>query len=380
MTTYKSVTSLADIEDKYIFLVCDCVSPRETLLLGALADEYPHLGFYRSRKEPSTQGTSVVRKLNNKFYIAAFICYYPLESEDDFSKREMFFRVTLMEAIRKYQKLTLYYVIPRGPHSLKLDELAKVLAEEQKATITIIAKHEVNTPTLVKVEAGSLLEVAQTFFVAKKCKGWHPFYIEVEPALAKISQAIHDDMHRVVPPPDRIFRVFSLLPHKIRVVLVGQDPYPQPGRAVGLCFSFPVGKPPEDSLANIFKELCNDGFTANDDDGDLSPWFERGVFLINTALTTLQSTSGAHVTLWAEFTKRLFIFLNNLPQRLVFIMWGGKAQAYRKNLNEDKHMILTAAHPSPMNGGVNFFGSKPFSKCNQALVGFGYEPINWNLE
>ena len=185
----------------------------------------------------------------------------------------------------------------------------------------------------------------------------------------------------IYPPLDKIFTAFSLTPpEKIKAVIVGQDPYHQPNQAHGLAFS--VGKdvkiPP--SLRNIFKELNSDLGTPMPKNGNLSLWAEQGVFLINSVLTVEEGKPESHCRKgWETFTDAAISYINNLPQPVVYILWGKNAQAKERLINNKNHLVLKAPHPSPLSATRGFFGSKPFSTANNFLINNGAVPIDWDL-
>lgn len=191
----------------------------------------------------------------------------------------------------------------------------------------------------------------------------------------------------VFPPLPMVFNAFTtgkcIRPKDIKVVIIGQDPYPTPGAAIGLAFSHTDAYDKvQPSLKNIQKELKSDGFKCDDKSGDLTKWAEQGVFLINTALTVQEGKPGSHTKLWKDFTIQLFNELDNQPH-LVIIMWGADAQKLgKKSFDTDKHKFIKSSHPSPMSANAktaDFFGSKPFTKANSYLKKWNLTEIDWNL-
>jgi uracil-DNA glycosylase len=187
--------------------------------------------------------------------------------------------------------------------------------------------------------------------------------------------------HKIYPPPADIFNAFLYTPlSQLRVVLLGQDPYHQPGQAHGLAFSVPLGIPPPPSLRNILRELQNDLGYATPDHGTLIPWARQGVLLLNTCLTVRQGQPQSHTGRgWELFTQAVLHQLNHLPRRLVFLAWGRPAQITVRGINTARHVVITAAHPSPLSAARGFFGSRPFSRTNQALQQLGMPIIDWQL-
>ena len=182
------------------------------------------------------------------------------------------------------------------------------------------------------------------------------------------------------PQGDKIFNAFNLTPfNKVKVVILGQDPYHGPNQAHGLCFSVPPSVKPPPSLVNIFKELESDtGKKRNYHDGNLEHWAKQGVFLLNTTLTVERSKPLSHQDYgWSEFTNQVISLIDNELESIVFILWGSFAQSKKQLIDSNKHLILTAPHPSPLSAHRGFFGSKPFSKTNDFLHSKQIDMVNW---
>lgn len=188
--------------------------------------------------------------------------------------------------------------------------------------------------------------------------------------------------HLVFPPSDDVFNAFALTPlHNVKVVIIGQDPYHNVGQAHGLCFSVrpDVDIPP--SLVNIYKELHDDLGCYVPNNGYLVKWAEQGVLLLNTVLTVRAHQANSHRGIgWEEFTDAAIRILNKEDRPIVFILWGSPAQTKKKMLNNPKHLILEAPHPSPLSAYRGFFGSRPFSKTNVFLEQNGIQAIDWQIE
>lgn len=179
------------------------------------------------------------------------------------------------------------------------------------------------------------------------------------------------------PAPEAVFRALTLTPRdKVRVVILGQDPYPTPGRATGLAFSFPPGTPPRDSLKNILSELATDtGQTKAD--GDLTAWAQQGVLLLNTALTVPIGQANGHKGWgWDRLTQEILNATATDGPR-AFLLWGNPAQKLCAKLPRDGHLFLESPHPSPLSCYRGFFGSRPFSTINRWLQNHDQSPINW---
>lgn len=167
---------------------------------------------------------------------------------------------------------------------------------------------------------------------------------------------------------------------KVRVVILGQDPYHGPGQAHGLSFSVPVSVRPPPSLKNIFKELASDVGVKAPDHGNLKAWAARGVLLLNSVLTVEEGKAASHQGKgWELFTDAIIRKLNDEREGLVFFLWGAYAQKKGAFIDRKKHLVIESVHPSPLSAHRGFFGSKPFSKANTYLISHGEEPIDWSL-
>ena len=184
---------------------------------------------------------------------------------------------------------------------------------------------------------------------------------------------------RIYPPQEDIMKAFLLTPlDKVKVVIIGQDPYHEEGQAMGLSFSVHKGVPLPKSLINIYKELHDDLGIETPTTGDLTSWAKQGVLLLNTILTVRQGDALSHNDLgWQIFTDEVIKTLNMQPQKIVYILWGSYAISKKALLNNPNHLILTSVHPSPLSAYRGFFGSKPFSKTNEFLYP---DVVDWRLE
>lgn len=208
----------------------------------------------------------------------------------------------------------------------------------------------------------------------------------------------------IYPPQDKLFRALELTPpEKVKVCIIGQDPYHSPGAANGLAFSVPAGAPPQPSLTNIFKELESDLGLRRPPNGDLTPWAERGVLLLNTSLTVYEHQANSCQNWgWDRFIRDILHYLHSSNQPIVYLLWGGNAHTFMTELisspavypENNKHVVMErmlnkvyilSSHPSPFSaykgckGTPSFFGSKPFSTTNKFLEEMGAEPIDWEI-
>ena len=185
----------------------------------------------------------------------------------------------------------------------------------------------------------------------------------------------------VYPPAEDLFQAFALTPlEQVKVVILGQDPYHEPGQAHGLCFSVRPGVEIPPSLVNIFQELKEDLGCAPPESGYLEKWARQGVFLLNTVLTVRAHQAASHRGIgWEQFTDAAIRVLNAQDRPLVFMLWGRHAGEKSRLLNNPRHLVLTAPHPSPLSAYRGFFGCRHFSRCNEFLAAQGETPIDWQL-
>ncbi len=183
----------------------------------------------------------------------------------------------------------------------------------------------------------------------------------------------------VYPPGPLIFNAFNLCPFdKVKVVIIGQDPYHGPGQAHGLCFSVNDGIPFPPSLVNIFKEISSDLGVPVPTTGNLTRWANQGVLLLNATLTVRAHQAGSHQNHgWEEFTDAAIRALATEREHLVFLLWGAYAQKKGAFIDRNKHLVLASVHPSPLSAYHGFFGNKHFSQTNAYLTAHGQEPIRW---
>lgn len=185
----------------------------------------------------------------------------------------------------------------------------------------------------------------------------------------------------IFPPQDAWFRALELTPlDKVRVVILGQDPYHGPGQAHGLCFSVPPDVRPPPSLNNIYKELGTDMGLPRPPHGFLEHWARQGVLLLNSVLTVEMAKAASHSKKgWEPFTDAIIAHVNDKAEPVVFMLWGAYAHKKAANVDGSRHLLLKAAHPSPLSAHNGFLGCKHFSQCNAFLVSNGLPPIDWTL-
>lgn len=186
----------------------------------------------------------------------------------------------------------------------------------------------------------------------------------------------------VFPKPDDVYRALHLTSYeKVKVVILGQDPYHGPGQAHGLSFSVQPGVKHPPSLRNIFQELKDDLGCPVPNHGSLVSWAEQGVLLLNTVLTVRKGEANSHKGKgWERVTDRVIDVLNERDQPVVFVLWGRHAQNKKERIDQNKHYIIESPHPSPFSARNGFFGSRPFSKVNTYLKQMGFEEINWCIK
>ncbi len=185
---------------------------------------------------------------------------------------------------------------------------------------------------------------------------------------------------QIFPRGDEIFKAFELTPvEKVKVVILGQDPYHGVGQAMGLSFSVPADVPAPPSLKNIFKEIEDDLGCKMSGCPDLRKWAEQGVLLLNSVLTVRAGQPASHSAIgWQQFTDAVISYISNNCNGVVFLLWGNFARSKRDLIDKSRHYVLEAAHPSPLARGA-FFGCKHFSKTNEILLSEGKQPIDWRL-
>jgi uracil-DNA glycosylase len=187
--------------------------------------------------------------------------------------------------------------------------------------------------------------------------------------------------HQVFPPHPEVFAALHQTPYaEVRVLILGQDPYHGPGQAHGLCFSVRPGVAPPPSLRNIFAELEADLGFAPPNHGCLDSWTRHGVLLLNTSLTVRAHQAASHQKKgWETFTDQVIRTVADKPERVVFVLWGAAARKKKTLIDTSRHTVIASAHPSPLSAHNGFFGSRPFSRTNEALVAAGREPVDWRI-
>jgi len=204
-----------------------------------------------------------------------------------------------------------------------------------------------------------------------------------KPYYKKLYDFISEEYSRytVYPPGDDIFNAFHLTPlSKVKVVIIGQDPYHEPGQAHGLCFSVKQGVDIPPSLQNIYKELHDDVGFEIPDHGCLTSWAEQGVLLLNAVLTVRAHAAASHQNKgWEEFTDAVIRAVNEVDRPIVFLLWGSFARSKSKMLTNPNHLVLEAPHPSPLSAYRGFLGCRHFSRANDFLTAHGTEPVDWTI-
>jgi uracil-DNA glycosylase len=202
--------------------------------------------------------------------------------------------------------------------------------------------------------------------------------------MAELNEFLRDEKaagKRIYPPNNEIFAAFDMTPFaKVKVVILGQDPYHRPGQAHGLSFSVRPDIMPPPSLANIYREMASDLGLARPTHGNLEAWARQGVLLLNTSLTVEDGKPGSHSGKgWERFTDAAIAALNEARDNLVFILWGRKAQQKGAKIDRQCHLVIESAHPSPLAAHNGFWNSRPFSRTNDYLCAHAITPIDWTL-
>lgn len=203
-----------------------------------------------------------------------------------------------------------------------------------------------------------------------------PYWAELQAFVAEERRT-----HVVYPPPDEVFAALHRTPHaSVKVLILGQDPYHGPGQAHGLCFSVRRGTPIPPSLRNVYAELQADLGIEPPRHGCLDAWADQGVLLLNATLTVRAGQAASHQKRgWERFTDQVIRAVSAKEERVAFILWGASARRKRDLVDRSRHVVLESAHPSPLSAHNGFFGSRPFSRANEALVAAGREPVDWRI-
>jgi uracil-DNA glycosylase len=239
-------------------------------------------------------------------------------------------------------------------------------------------------PTTAEIDTDT--DWKQTWFAIWRrlgvAEGWLPVLTGLERALGRIGDGLAQHLSNgelVLPRPEFVLRSLGTAPEDVKVLIVGQDPYPTPGHPIGLSFAVEHSvRPLPRSLNNIRQELQADLGVVPPEHGDLSSWVGQGVMLLNRSLTVTAGNAGSHAGLgWAALTDAVVEHLGRLDGPPVAILWGRHAQQVKSLLGS--HPIIESVHPSPLSASRGFFGSRPFSRANEALVGLGADPVDWSL-
>jgi uracil-DNA glycosylase len=203
-----------------------------------------------------------------------------------------------------------------------------------------------------------------------------PYWVDLQAFVAE--ERRHHPVH---PPADEVFAALHLTAYRdVKVLILGQDPYHGPGQAHGLCFSVRRGVPIPPSLRNIYAELRDDLGIEPPNHGCLDAWARQGVLLLNATLTVRAGAAGSHQKRgWETFTDQVIRAVDAKPERVVFVLWGASARRKRDLIDRNRHVIIESAHPSPLSARNGFFGSRPFSRTNEALVAAGRAPVDWRI-
>lgn len=188
--------------------------------------------------------------------------------------------------------------------------------------------------------------------------------------------------YTIYPKAENVFNAFNYVPYdKVKVVIIGQDPYHEPNQANGLCFSVQKDVEIPRSLQNIYKELNTDCGCTIPTHGDLTKWAKQGVLLLNSVLTVRKGQANSHKGMgWEQLIAKVIDLLNQREDPIIFMLWGNNAKALGEKIDTSKHFVLTSAHPSPLSANYGFFGCKHFSKANEILKKLGKTPIDWQID
>jgi uracil-DNA glycosylase len=232
---------------------------------------------------------------------------------------------------------------------------------------------------------GPISQALAAFRANPDTSGWRrlPFFPDgsADEVAARIDEAIASGA-QVLPPPEAVFTSITLTPiERVKVVVLGQDPYPTPGDSHGLAFSYRGSRRLPASLRTILAEMAEDLGAPMPKSGDLTKWAKQGVLLINTALTVEAGRSGAHMKVgWSALVDQAIAAISERQPAVVFLLWGGPARKRAALVDREKHLVIEAGHPSPLNRLNDFRGTRPFSRANAWLAGKGLEPVDWRLD
>lgn len=383
--------SLLKAEEKVILHQTNTKTTRGKGLSKQIFDMYPDANVYKNRHKKSmfsTPGTIQLVKTRNKkgekrYIINMFGQKYPGKpnrTDDTSEQREIWFRNCLMRVskIKNLKAIALPYRIGCGLAGGNWNNHKKILktfASDNPQIKVVLYKFNPGKKRSEGVEkvVTPIYDLSTSVHPSYK-----KFFKSQKDEIKTIATTLKKDSAKfeIYPPVDLVFNAFNLCPlDEIKCIILGQDPYHNPGEAMGLSFSIkPGGKIPS-SLRNILKELKSDGFER--ENPDLTSWAKQGVLLLNTALTVRKNEPNCYKKLWSDFTEELIIYLNRKTTHIVFVFWGGNAKKYRKYINLKKHRIVESVHPSGLSAHRGFFGSKPFSKVNEHLEDFDKKPIDW---
>jgi len=266
--------------------------------------------------------------------------------------------------------------VVKASKQLKLDKSVKINGKSKSTMISV--SFSVSKPVVSYLNIEELLSTSSWNDILKE-EYAKPYFIKLKESL---ENKYAEGNKTFFPPQDKIFNAFVLTPwDNVKVVIIGQDPYHDDGQAEGLCFSVPKGLKIPSSLMNIYKELANDvkGFS-KPSHGHLGHWGRQGVLLLNTVLTVEAHQANSHKKLgWEMFTNAVIQKVSEHKKDVVFFLWGKHAQDKMALIDDGKHHVLIAAHPSGLSASRGFYGCKHFSKCNEILENAGLPPIDWNI-
>ena len=391
MIIYCYSTNILDGPSPVIVQQCNCTSRSAKGLSADIIARYPYADFYSKRTEPSEPGTFEVRE-GEKTIIALYAQYYPgAPRENDTAEQRKEWFEQCLENLGSVDGLTTVAFpdhigcgLAKGNWQTYEKMLIDFAASHPALRIYLVSR-DPPPPVDDTFEWKGFLDFPQLASSSSSTcpSGWEVCWKEIgddiHTAIASFLDQEEADGQTFYPPRQLIYNAFNHVPpSNVKVLLLGLDPYINPGQAMGLSFSVPDETPLPPSLLNIFKELCADGFKKGES-GNLTKWADQGVLLLNAALTVRQGVTKSHFKEWQEFTKRLLRYLDKACPPFVAILWGRDAQKVAGPIIGERHRVIESAHPSPLSAANGFFGSHPFSKCNRMLEMIGRDPVDWNL-
>lgn len=401
---YNPPLGILDVDVQIIAQQCNCVSKTGKGLSADIAKTFPHADFYSSRSKTSIPGTIEVRGGKDLQWVCAMYAQYhpgpPSARNNDTDVNRVKWFAECLNRISRIKNLR-HIAFPdqigcglaRGDWSIYYSMLYSFAEQNPNVKVTIVSKESSADEEIKEPLENSMIYAYNTHTLEEYTRdnipeGWEDFFNDqLDPELGSLKE-ISDHLkkevssgNKIFPPLHLIYTSFRLVsPKNILVTILGQDPYHDDDQAMGISFSVPEGVYPPPSLKNIYKEMMDTGIQISDpSNGDLTAWCNKGIFLINTALTVRAHTPKSHSKKWTEtFTASLLRWMDENCDPMVVILWGNDAQNLGRYFG-DRHRKICSVHPSPLSASRGFFGSNPFNRANKYLKELGRPLIDWSL-